>query len=101
MATKKKRVSGAERYLAVGEQLAAQLPHLFSVLSEEDDFIELRIKAKPDGSTLALLKRFGSDGGPVICFGVGYGAVGSLMAINATVASGNWREDKPWAKRQT
>lgn len=92
--TIKKRNS--QLMLAIASGLKEQLPHLFAVLDNEQDFIELRVKARDDGSTLAILKRYDAEGGPVVCFGNGYGCVGALMAIDATIQGGSWRVDKPW-----
>lgn len=95
----KKSASGrsAERWAELGDEIHQRLPHLYAWLVDEDDFAELRLKARPDGTTLAIAKGYGTDGGPVVCFGSGYGAVGALMAIDATIQGGRWREDKPWS----
>jgi hypothetical protein len=72
------------------------VPQLTSVLRNEEDFISLLVKLCDDGTTLAILKRYGPDGGPMVCFGSGYGVAGCLVAIDATIAAGKWRVDKPW-----
>lgn len=77
-----------------------KLPHLGAVLANEEDFIELRIKMRFDGTTLGILKRYDSNGGPVVCFGTGYGVVLCLLALDATVQGGNWRVDKPWKPKK-
>ena len=97
MPNKSKRPGGEGRWLRLSDLIRETLPHLHAVLCSEDDFIELRLMAKADGTTLAILKRYGSDGGPMICFGSGYGAMASLLAIDATVQGGKWRVDKPWS----
>lgn len=91
------KLTPQEVWVELGEQLRRMVPHLYSVLSDEENFVELRIKARPDGTTLAVLKKYDMDGGPLVCFGSGYGATGSLIAINSTINSGNWKVDKPWS----
>jgi hypothetical protein len=96
MQQKNKKRTQAERYAWVHDKLQEMVPHVFSFLMDEDDFVELRIKKQADGSCLAIAKGYDSDGSPVVCFGGGYGYVGALMAIDATIQGGNWRADKPW-----
>lgn len=97
MATKRKRNGPVDRWAAFDSVLKGELPHLHAWYTEEEEFSELRIKARPDGTCLAIAKGYGSDGGPVVCFGVGYGVVAALMAIDATIHGGNWKFDKPWS----
>jgi hypothetical protein len=78
------------------EGLSTKLPHLCSWWDDMDDFIEIRCKARPDGTVLAVAKGYDSSGGKVVCFGVAYDVVGALMAVDRTIQSGNWRVDKPW-----
>lgn len=85
-----------ERWVELDDALGRLVPHLSSVLQDEDVFVELRILAREDGSTLTVFKTVGADGGPMVCFGSGYGAVGSLVALDRTVQGGHWRVDKPW-----
>lgn len=91
-----KGITEAERFALLVESVGTALPHLIAWLDARDEFVELRLKMKPDGTILAIAKGFGVDGGPVVCFGLGYGALGSLLAINASIQGGNWRFDKPW-----
>jgi hypothetical protein len=53
-------------------------------------------KTRPDGTVLAVAKGYGTDGGPTVCFGVGYDMVLCLMALESTIAGNHWKEDKPW-----
>ena len=85
--------------LALAAALEAHVPQFFAWSCDEDDFRELRIKLKPDGTMLVVAKGTFADGGPSVCFGVGYGVVGALLAVNATITSGNWRKDKPWPNK--
>ena len=96
MATNRKKRSSGERFAKLGIELGDAVPHFYGYSEDPDQFIELRIKLRGDGSYLAILKGYGSDGTPLVCFGVGYGVAGALMAINATVAGGHWRVDKPY-----
>lgn len=83
------------------EQMAQLMPHLYAVIADEEDFRGLNCKAKDDGTTLAVVKRFGPDGTPQVCFGVGYGFFGALYAIDRTIQGGNWKFDKPWEAKAT
>lgn len=96
MSTNSKRVSPGARFTIVGAQLEAHLPHLYSVLADEDSFTELRIKVRPDGSMLGVLKRYGEDGGPLVLFSNGYGVAGALLGLDLAVQGGAWKVDKPW-----
>lgn len=88
-----------ERWTEFSDELHRRVPHLSAWYGEEESFSELRIKAKADGTMLAIAKGFGPDGGPVVCFGSGYGLVACLMAIDATIQGGHWRVDKPWPNK--
>jgi hypothetical protein len=86
-------VKWAELHLA----LETYIPQVTSILGDERDFLSLHMKSRDDATTLAVLKRYGSDGAPVVCFGSGYGVAGALMGLEGSVAGGNWRPDKPWS----
>lgn len=79
-----------------GEELHTWLPSFANWYEDEERFVELRLKARDDGTTLAIAKGFGPDGGPLVCFGSGYGLVGALIAVDATIQAGRWRDDPPW-----
>lgn len=96
MSTKARKITPSQRYTALGASIEKYIPHLWGVLTAEDDFIELRLKAREDGSILAIVKRYSPDGGPVVLFGNGYGASGALLAADAAIQGDSWREDKPW-----
>lgn len=96
MARRTKKNSSQERWMELGDTLERLLPHLSSVLGDSDDFIALYLKARDDGTILAIAKKYASDGSPVVCFGSGYGVAGALMAIDATIQGGHWKVDKPW-----
>lgn len=100
MATNKRKRSGASKWTELSGTLQACVPHLQGVLADEEGFIELRLKMRDDMTVLAVLKRYGPDGGPMVCFGSGYGVSGALMAIDGTVNAGDWRVDRPWADRK-
>lgn len=86
-------------WVSVHDRFRESFPHVFSVLSAEEDFISLLIKARDDGSCLAVLKRFGPDGAPNVCFGSGYGAVACILGLDASVQGGKWRFDEPWERQ--
>ena len=96
MSSKTKKDTKQKRWLRIVDMVGDELPNLASWLGEEEEFIELRIKAREDGSTLAIAKGYSGTGMPVVCFGVAYGPYLALMAIDASIQGGNWREDKPW-----
>lgn len=97
MSKKTKSGQGPERWVRLVDDLRRHLPHGASWWADEESFSELRLKAKADGTILAIAKGYGSDGGPVVCFGSGYGLEGALMALDASIQGGNWRFDKPWS----
>lgn len=92
-----KRVSGVQKWAAIDDALRGVLPHLASVLADEDDFLGMHIKPRGDGTTLAVVKRYNGDGTPMVCFGSGYGVAGCLMAADSAIQGDNWRIDKPWS----
>ena len=96
MPRKSSKLSGSQLYVAIDEQLSELLPNLYSVITSESDFISLHLKLREDGSTLAIAKRHADDGHPVVIFGNGYGVSGALLAVDASIQGGNWRDDKPW-----
>jgi hypothetical protein len=85
------------RLLAIEESLSSVCPHLASWSADEESYRELRIQLRDDGTMLVIAKGFGTDGGPVVCFGVGYGLSGAMLAIDRTIQGGNWKFDKPWS----
>jgi hypothetical protein len=85
------------RLLEIEESLSTGCPHLAAWSADEDSYRELRIQLRDDGTMLVIAKGFGPDGGHVVCFGVGYGLSGGLLAIDRTIQGGNWKFDKPWS----
>jgi hypothetical protein len=96
--TKKQQNRQIDRWTSSVKYLQGKMPHLMSFLLDNDDFSELRIKARDDGSVLAIAKGYDDAGSPVVSFGVGYDAILALMAIDQTIQGGHWRIDKPWDK---
>lgn len=92
--TKKNRKQTA--WADIEDALRKDLGPLVAWWADVEDFRELRFKAKDDGTILVIAKGFGSDGTPMVCFGVGYDMVTALMGINATIQGNKWRIDKPW-----
>lgn len=91
-----KKTTQQHRWQVAISELSSSFPQLYEVLSDEESFISLLVRPTDDGSTLGILKRYGSDGGPMVCFGVGYGVVACFLGLDSTVAAGAWRVDKPW-----
>lgn len=96
MANKTGRNTPGERYVNLTGVLKQQFPHLFAWCLDPNDFIELRFKARSDGTILAVAKGYDPAGAPVVAFGSGYDVVLALMAIDASINGGNWRRDKPY-----
>lgn len=96
VAKKGTAVRGQEQWSQLHSEIERLTPHLYAFLNDVDDFRELRIKANSDGTHLAIAKGYDNGGGPVVCFGVGYGAIACLLAIDATINGGRWKFDKPW-----
>lgn len=96
MAKNRKKNSSQERWLSIDECMREYAPHLSAWWNDDEEFSELRLKARPDGTTLAIAKGYGGDGGPVVCFGVGYGVPAALLAIDGTINGGRWKVDEPW-----
>lgn len=92
-----RKSSHQERWQDLEDTLKRNVPHVAAVLGRETEFVELRFKARDDGTILSLVKAYDPAGAPVIAFGAGYTVALSLMALDATVNGGNWREDKPWS----
>lgn len=88
--------TGIERWLAVEQILLANVPQLSAVLGSEEAFISLYVKIRDDRTMLAVLKRYGSDGGMLVCFGTGYGVAGCFMGLEGSIAANKWKVDEPW-----
>jgi hypothetical protein len=96
VASKNKKSSGQEAWARLDDTLSTTAPQLYSVLRDEEDFISLRLLLRDDRTVLAVLKKYGSDGGKLVCFGSGYGVSGALIAVNSTIAANAWKVDKPY-----
>lgn len=96
MPRKARKFSGVDRWVELDKKLSTEIPHLTAWWLAIESFVELRLKARDDGTVLAIAKGFSSDGGPVVCFGVGYDCVLALMSIDQSIAGDNWKFDKPW-----
>ena len=96
MPRKKQNNAAAQRWVEMDKRLRMELPQVSSWWHDAESFGELRLKARDDGTVLAIAKGYDSAGGPVVAFGVGYDVVLALMALDGTIAGGHWRKDKPW-----
>lgn len=85
-----------ERWVRFVEVFEKEIPHVASWWGSETDFSEIRVKARADGTCLAVAKGYGSSGGPVVCFAVGYDVASCFLALDATINAGAWKVDKPW-----
>lgn len=100
MSAKSRYDTKAQQWVAVTELLKRELPHLVGFFSDIEGFSEFRLKARDDGTILAIAKGFSSDGGPIVCFGVGYDVVASFLAIDATINGNYWKFDHPWEDKK-
>ncbi len=76
------------------------IPSVSSKLFSSQDFVGLQLKAQDDGSVLAIIRAYGSDGAPMVAFGHGFDPMLALIALDATIQGGKWKEDLPWDERQ-
>lgn len=84
------------RWTKSRKEVSQVFPQLSAWWEQIDDFRELRIKARDDGSIIVIAKGYGPDGGPVVAFGTGHDVIFALMSIEGTISAGHWRFDKPW-----
>lgn len=96
MPKNRKAFGGQLRWEELVTAFSRNAPHLAAWMRDEEEFAELRIKLRADSTCLAIAKGYGPDGGKVVCFGSGYGVEAAVMAVDATIQSGNWRIDKPY-----
>lgn len=93
---KRKKASRVDQWTAFDAMLQAAVPHLHAVFSRESDFIEIRVKARDDGTCLTIVKAYSADGAPMVVFGSGYGVAAALMGVDGSIQGGRWRPDRPW-----
>lgn len=96
MARNNSKKNGQRRWAVLDDALRDGVPHLSGVLNDEENFVSLLLKARDDGTCLAVLKKYSGDGTPLVCFGSAYSVSGCMVAIDATINGGNWKTDKPW-----
>lgn len=85
-----------ERWAETSGVMRKLFPQVSSWWGQTDSFNRLKLLSRADGTVLAVASGFGSDGGPVVCFGSGYGVSAALMALDASMAGNNWKVEKPW-----
>lgn len=100
MRDNRKKNPRSQLWSAMSEQIHRDLPHLSSFFSDDERFIELRVKLMPDGTHLTIAKGYGPDGGPLVLFGAGYGFVGALLAADSAMQGNRWKVDTPWKGRK-
>lgn len=96
MSRKLVKESPAELWSSNNRKLRGMIPNCYSVFSDTENFISLHIKARDDGTVLAIAKQYGDDGRPIVAFGSGYDVMASLMGLDSSIQGGHWRVDKPW-----
>lgn len=94
------RKSIQDAWVETDKQLRRLFPHLAAWYNSTDEFDRLTIMLRDDGTHLAIGKGYGDDGGPIVCFGGGYGLAAALMSIDKTIQAGNWKVDKPYSARK-
>lgn len=92
MASKKN--SKQTRWVELAEELQKRLPNLAAVYNDPGVFRGLSVNARDDGTLLAIVRGYGPDGGPVVCFGNGYDIAAALLAVDASLQGGHWKADK-------
>lgn len=97
MPKKKSENKQMDRWQQVDAFLRLQIPHFMAWQGSQADFNSVKFLARDDGTTLAVAKGYAADGSPVVCFGVGYGMVMALMALDGTMQGDGWRVDRPWS----
>lgn len=96
MPEKSSKNPAEERWIQLVDSCKQTIPSLASWWGKEEEFNRLQVMARDDGTMLAIAKSFGSDGGPMVAFGSGYGVVGALVALDRTIQGGHWKIDEPW-----
>lgn len=78
--------------------LSSGCSNVYALLQKTpEDFAELRVKQRAAGDFMGILKYYAPDGTPMVVFGWGYDALTALMGLNAALAAGKGRIDRPWA----
>lgn len=96
MPRSKSSSSVVAEFTRIHEEFSGLFPHVSAIFGDAAEFNGLVLKVRDDGTVLAVLKAFGSDGAPIVCFGTGYGPVGALHGLDRSVQGGSWKKDKPW-----
>jgi hypothetical protein len=79
------------------EALVGVVPQLAAVLLRDSSgFQALTVRWRGPSDVLCVLRRETPEEGPQVCFGGGYDPAGALVALNAAVTGGRWKEDRPW-----
>lgn len=94
MSTKSEKDTSTARWVASDQWFRDNFPQISAVVDRGSEFRFLRISTGKDGTTMAVLGVTNRGGTAVVCFGSGYGFMMSLMALEGTVAAGDWRLDK-------
>lgn len=100
MTKRKTRNSHEQRYNQASTELARLFPQVYGVVQTNiADFDSLRLYQRGEDDFLGVLKKFDSDGTPVVLFGVGVDFVTVMLSIEAAISANRWRTDKPppWA----
>lgn len=96
MARKKTENSKIVAWNSLVDVMSERVPRFWSWCGDAEDFSELRLKAREDGTVLAIAKGYGPDGTPIVAFGSGYDLASAIVAIDATITGGHWRLDEPY-----
>lgn len=71
-----------------------RLTNLYAFVRDDEAFRGITITCKGERAYLAVLKRFGDDGTPEVCFASGINFWDLFLGMNAALSKGDWRTDK-------
>lgn len=96
--SREKQGHSGNPYTDVLAAMQKAVPQLNSWLTGKnaEDFDRITIRQRAPGDWIVIVKAYGDDGGPIVCFGQGFDFVEAFRAANGAVARGGWRPDKPW-----
>lgn len=84
-------------YTRLDSTLRSVLVQIFSMVDGQGhDLVGINVKKRGEQDWIVVIKAYGADGGPIVCFGNGFDISGGLLAAEGAVAAERWREDKPW-----
>lgn len=84
-------------YQELDRTLSKYCSNLYALVAHDwGDASQVTFKHQGENVWLVVVKRYGDDGAPQVLFATAYDFVGAVLAVNAAIASGSWKPDKPW-----